>query len=188
MSRCVRSIVSVTRLKSGAVRSSSRAIISVWIDPRTISPPRTCSDLGSQPIYASLQVRAELFIALAVEVLELVKDEDVTALGHRLEQLRKLKEVGGPRIPVGWDLERLKGVVHRREHACGYGIGHLGVEDGLPAADFLHRPLDERRLADSTTAGDLGEEPPPPVKHSLQVRELFSATVELPVRHSVPIR
>ena len=100
MSRCVRSMVSVTRLKSGAVRSSSKAIISVWIDPRTINPPRTCSALAANRSTPACKIRAELFVTFAVEVLELVEDEDVTSFSHRLQQLRKLKKIVGPRISV----------------------------------------------------------------------------------------
>ena len=168
------------------MRSSSKAIISVWIEPRTISPPRTLIGLGSQSIYASLQVRAEFFVTLAVEVLELVKDEDVSSFSHRLQQLRKLKKVVGSRISVGRHLECFQCVVHRREDTGWLGVGYLYVEDRLLAADFLHRFLNERRLADATAARNLGEEPAFAVEHPLQIRKLLFATVEFPVGHVTP--
>jgi len=43
----------------------------------------------------------------------------------------------------------------------------LNVEDGLLAADFLHRLLDERRLTDSPTTSYLGEEPAIAAEHPL---------------------
>ena len=139
----------------------------MWIEPRTISPASHLIGLGCQSIYPSLQVRAEFLVTLAVEVLELVEDEEITSFSHPLQQLRKLKQVDGSRISVGRHLECFERVVDRREDAGWLGVWYLHVEDRLLAADFLRRLLDQRRLADSTATSDLGEEPAFAVEHPL---------------------
>ncbi len=144
--------------------------------------------LGGQPIYAGLQVGTKLLVALAVEVLELIQDQDVAAFRHRLQQFRELEKVIGSRIAVQRHFEAFQGVVHRREDACGLGIRHLHVEDRLLAADFLNCLLDQGRLADSTATADFGKKPALAAEHPLQVCKLFSTTVEFPVRHGVPLR
>ncbi len=151
-------------------------------------PSSNLIGLGSQSIYTSLQVRAELFVTLAIEVLELIEDEDVPSLCHRLQQLCKLQQVVGARISVRRHMECLQGVVHRREDTGWLGVWYLHIEDRLLAADFLHRLLNERRLADATTPRDLGKEPAFAGEHPLEIRKLLFATVELPVSHAVPVR
>jgi hypothetical protein len=47
---------------------------------------------------------------------------------------------------------------------------------------------DERRLADPTATGDLGEEPVFSVEHPLQIRKLLFPPVELPVSHIALVR
>jgi hypothetical protein len=52
--------------------------------------------LRLQPIDTGLQVRAELLIALAIEVLKFVKNQDEASFRHRLQQPCELQQIIGP--------------------------------------------------------------------------------------------
>ena len=54
-------------------------------------PPLYSIGLRRKPINGRLQMRTELLVALAIEVLEFIEDQDVTALCHRLQHLRELQ-------------------------------------------------------------------------------------------------